>query len=149
MPSIAPQAHRPHLDDSDDALGSESNDPTAPPAQADNNFRRTSDVQTPRPAGSVERRRSRPHTRLYFTNINGIKSKFGELTHAVHTEQPDLVVVVESKLDAEKMSDAELEIRGYGAPVARRDRTAHGGGILVWCKTGLAPSADPSPVSTV
>ena len=31
---------------------------------------------------------------------NGIKSKFGELTHMVHNEQPDLIVVVESKLAA-------------------------------------------------
>ena len=72
-----------------------------------------------------------------LTNGNESKSKFGELRHVVHREQLDIIIFVESKLDEQKITDSK--IRGFGAPVARRDRTTHGGGVLIWCKKGIAP----------
>ena len=54
-------------------------------------------------------------------------------------ESPDIIVVVESKLNEEKVPKgcSDLEIPGYASPY-RRDRNTHGGGIIVWVKTELA-----------
>lgn len=54
-------------------------------------------------------------------------------------ESPDIIVIVESKLSEDKVPKgcSDLEIPAYVSPY-RRDRNAHGGGIIVWVKTELA-----------
>ena len=53
------------------------------------------------------------------------------------THLPDIAVVTETKFTPEKCSAADSTFPGNSSPI-RRDRTAHGGGVAVWLKNGLA-----------
>ena len=60
-----------------------------------------------------------------------------ELQNRAKDENPDVIIVVESKLDDMKAGPRDVELPGYQDPI-RRDRTAHGGGIIIWFKVGIA-----------
>ena len=49
---------------------------------------------------------------------------------------PD-VIIPETKITSDKLSDNDIMISGY-FPRLRRDRTSHGGGVAVWVKSGTA-----------
>jgi len=49
----------------------------------------------------------------------------------------NVIVIIETKLTEDKVAELDLAIPGYASPF-RRDRSAHGGGIIVWVKTELA-----------
>ena len=50
--------------------------------------------------------------------------------------EADVAIVTETKFTLEKVTDAEASVPGYTTPI-RCDRTAQGGGVAVWLKTGL------------
>ena len=78
-----------------------------------------------------------PGLRLFLSNANDAFSKMGDITYAAKTLDPDIIVITETKFTAEKVSQSEAHIAGYSDPF-RLDRTAHGGGVAVWVKTGVA-----------
>ena len=71
-----------------------------------------------------------------MTNVCGLMSKFGEFCHTVHTHSPDFVIATESKVTDAKMTTQETVITCYTAPI-RQDRTANGGGVIVWFRQGM------------
>ena len=76
--------------------------------------------------------------RLLVTNVCGLMSKFGEFCYTVHTHSLDIVIATESKRTEAKMTTQETVITGYTAPPPlRRDRTANGGGVIVWVRQGM------------
>ena len=50
--------------------------------------------------------------------------------------EADVAIVTETKFTPEKVTDVEASVPGYTTPI-RCDRTAQGGGVAVWLKTGL------------
>ena len=50
--------------------------------------------------------------------------------------EADAVIVTETKFTPEKVTDAEASVPGCTTRI-RCDRTAQGGGVAVWLKTGL------------
>ena len=64
-------------------------------------------------------------------------SKLGDFQHSLHQHKPDIAIVTETKVTPEKASQTDLTFPGYCPPV-RRDRTAHGGGVAIWVKTGIS-----------
>lgn len=63
-------------------------------------------------------------------------SKLGDFHHSLLQHKPDVAIITETKLTEEKATDCQLDIPGYGPPV-RRDRTAHGGGVAIWVRSGI------------
>ena len=74
--------------------------------------------------------------RLFLTNAFGLKSKIGEFRHILKQSEADVAIVTETKCTPEKVTDAEASVPGYITPILC-DRTAQGGGVAVWLKTGL------------
>ena len=75
--------------------------------------------------------------KILLTNAFGIMSKLGDFQHSLHQHKPDIAIVTETKVKPEKASQTDLTFPGYCPPV-RRDRTAHGGGVAIWVKTGIS-----------
>ena len=68
-------------------------------------------------------------------NANSVKGKRAEIAELCNTTQADVLVVTETKLDR-AMNSSEFFPRNYQVS-ARRDRSAHGGGVLVATKAGI------------
>ena len=67
-------------------------------------------------------------------NINSVPNKLSQLATLVD-KNIDILVITETKLD-ESFPTAQLEIDGYSEPF-RKDRTKHGGGVLVYVKKDI------------
>ena len=67
-------------------------------------------------------------------NINSLRDKFDDLTLIIKGEI-DILVITETKLD-DSFRDAQFSIVGFKAPV-RLDRTASGGGIIVYTRDSI------------
>ena len=51
--------------------------------------------------------------RLLLKNAFGLKSKLSELQHTAKTRCADIIIVTETKLSPEKISDSEASLPGY------------------------------------
>lgn len=70
----------------------------------------------------------RPNLSVLFFNSNSIKGKLNEIKALNEVYKPDIVSICETKID-NTFDDNELFGQGY--TVTRKDRTFHGGGVLV------------------
>ena len=67
-------------------------------------------------------------------NINSIRNKFETLVSLV-TSDIDILMISETKID-ESFPLSQFMIDGFSMPY-RRDRNAHGGGILVYFRNNI------------
>ena len=67
-------------------------------------------------------------------NICGLRQSAGELCAASLHLQPDFIALVETHLDSNSFTPF-LPVR-Y-AVAAQKDRSSHGGGVLIMCKSHL------------
>ena len=67
-------------------------------------------------------------------NINSLRNKFEFLREAI-SGYVDILLITETKLD-NSFPCPQFHIKGYSTPY-RRDRNAHGGGILLYNKEGI------------
>ena len=75
--------------------------------------------------------------RVLLTNAFGLLTKLGELQHCVTKDNPDVVIVTETKFTLQKVPTLMACLAGYHEPL-RLDRTSHGGGVAVWVRHDLA-----------
>ena len=73
--------------------------------------------------------------RLLWGNTNSLRYRKAELIHLAQTASPDVFLFCETKIDKDIL-DAEFLPPGYTV-VARRDRTQHGGGVIIIHKIEL------------
>ena len=105
-----------------------------PPAASSNSYpSNTSSTAGP----SFAQHCSKPTDNLRFVigNVNSIRARKAEIIHLTQTTSPDLMMFCETKIDSE-IFDAEFTPPGYKV-AARRDRTQHGGGVIIIAKTEL------------
>ena len=76
-----------------------------------------------------------------FLNINSIRNKIIDLRIVMERCLPDLLVVIETKLN-ETFKTETLLVNGYKKPI-RRDRTEHGGGIMLYVRKGIVSKRVP------
>ncbi len=84
------------------------------------------------------------HLSIYSANCNSLLSKLHELRAVVETNNVDVFLLQETKLDA-SVTDGELRIPGYS--LIRRDRNRSGGGLAVYAKAALHPTKLHCPPS--
>ena len=71
---------------------------------------------------------------IFFVNIRGLRQGAGELCAASLRLQPDFIALVEMHLDSDSINPF-LPL-GY-VLAAWKDRSSHGGGVLIMCKSHL------------
>ena len=70
-----------------------------------------------------------------YLNINSVFDKFSDIKFILNNQLLDIFVIAESKLD-QLISDDDFSSIYYS--LYRRDRTRHGGGLMVYIKKNLA-----------
>ena len=71
-----------------------------------------------------------------YTNVDGLNAiKGSELSILMQLEDPDVVFIVETKLDGQDITSQYLTCNGYR--IYRKDRNGHGGGVLLMVKEEL------------
>ncbi|KAF4745431.1 hypothetical protein FOZ62_021348, partial [Perkinsus olseni] len=68
-------------------------------------------------------------------NVCGIRQRLPLLQGRAQSADASVIVACETKIDG-TVEAGSLAIKGYTL-ISRKDRSAHGGGILVWAKTSL------------
>ncbi|KAF4690346.1 hypothetical protein FOZ60_000316 [Perkinsus olseni] len=68
-------------------------------------------------------------------NVCGIRQRLPLLQGRARSADASVIVACETKIDG-TVEAGSLAIKGYTL-ISRKDRSAHGGGILVWAKTSL------------
>ena len=68
-------------------------------------------------------------------NINSLRHKIVDLRHVLSQTGIEIVSISETKLSSD-FPDAQFQVDGYVYPY-RKDRTKHGGGIMVFVKNDL------------
>ena len=72
-----------------------------------------------------------------YLNINSLRYKIIDLRHVLSESQLDIVAISETKL-SDEFPDGQFIIDGYCNPAQfRKDRNKHGGGLVVYVKTGI------------
>ena len=72
-----------------------------------------------------------------YLNINSLRHKIIDLRHVLSESQLDIFAISETKL-SDEFPDAQFIIDGYCDPAQfRKDRNEHGGGLVVYVKTGI------------
>ena len=71
-------------------------------------------------------------------NVNGLRGKLPALTATAAAHKIDIIAVQESKVDSSILS-ASLHIPGY--EIFRKDRTLHGGGVVIYARQELCAHA--------
>ena len=76
--------------------------------------------------------------KIITINVNGLKGvdKKAAFHVFIDTEQPDVILGQESKLDSAH-SNSEIFPPGYNKNVFRKDRDAHGGGVFIAARDEL------------
>ena len=69
-------------------------------------------------------------------NINHLRNKIVDLRHILFETGLEIVAISETKLYSE-FPNSQFKIEGYSFPPHRKDRTKHGGGLLVFTKNDL------------
>ena len=94
----------------------------------------------PRPRFNTNRQQHKPKHKLKVCviNVNGLKCLDKRVAfHAfLHTEQPDVILGQESKLDS-IYSNSEIFPPNHNINVLRKDRDIHGGGIFITARNEL------------
>ena len=73
---------------------------------------------------------------LCHLNINSLRHKIVDLGHVLNQIGIEIVAISETKLCSD-FPDAQFQVDGYVYPPCRKDRTKHGGGIMVFVKNDL------------
>ena len=73
---------------------------------------------------------------LSYLNINHLRNKIIDLRHILQQIGLEYISISETKLD-EQFPDTQFKIEGYHYPPFRRDRTRHGGGLMVFVKSDI------------
>ena len=79
-------------------------------------------------------REKKDNLRFLVINANSLKGKAAELMHICDYTRPDILVMSETKLD-KSVCSAEFLPKNY--VVVRKDRTLHGGGVMIASRRGL------------
>ena len=79
--------------------------------------------------------KSADNLRVISVNCNSVKGKRAELAHLLHYTDPDVVLMCETKL-CDGISDSEFLPNNY-QKVNRKDRSIHGGGVMIAAKKDL------------
>ena len=67
---------------------------------------------------------------MLYTNVDGLNAiKGSELSILMQLEDPDVVFIVETKLDDQDITSQYLTCNGYR--IYRKDRNGHAGGVLL------------------
>ena len=70
-------------------------------------------------------------------NINSLRYKVVDLRHVLFESELDILAVSETKL-CDEFHDSQFVIEGYYHPAQfRKDRTAHGGGLIVYVRNRI------------
>ena len=72
-----------------------------------------------------------PYLQILYFNSRSILPKMDELLALVEADNPDLICVTETWLNAD-CTNAEIAVPGY--VVCRRDRDRHGGGVMLYIR---------------
>ena len=63
-----------------------------------------------------------------------MRYKVADLRHVLSESEPDILAISETKL-CDEFPDSQFVIEGYYNPAQfRKDRTTHGGGLIVYVK---------------
>ena len=73
-------------------------------------------------------------TVICHLNINSIRYKFDELREILDDKLVDMLIISETKIDS-SFNDNLFQVEGY--KTERRDRTAHGGGLMTFVRSDL------------
>ena len=73
---------------------------------------------------------------IFHLNINHLRNKIIDLKHVLSEAGLEIVAVSETKLCSE-FPNSQYKIEGYSFPPHRKDRTKHGGGLLVFTRNDL------------
>ena len=72
-----------------------------------------------------------------YLNINSLRYKVVNLRHVLFESELDILAISETKL-CDEFPDSQFAIEGYYHPAQfRKDRTAHGGGLIVYVRNGI------------
>ena len=72
-----------------------------------------------------------------YLNINSLRNKTVDLRQVLPESELDIITISETKL-YDEFPNPQFNIEGYYNPAQlRRDRTIHGGGLVVYVKTGI------------
>ena len=72
-----------------------------------------------------------------YLNINSRRNKIVDLKQVPYESELDIIAVSETKL-SDEFPNPQFNIEGYYNPAQlRKDRTIHGGGSVVYVKTGI------------
>ena len=73
---------------------------------------------------------------LCHLNIKSLRHKIVDLGHVLNQTGIEIVAISETKLCSD-FPDVQFQVDGYVYPPYRKDRTKHGGGIMVFVKNDL------------
>ena len=66
-----------------------------------------------------------------YLNINSLQNKIVDLRQVLYESEMDIIAVLETKL-SDEIPNPQFNIKGYYNPAQlRKDRTIHGGGLVV------------------
>ena len=82
--------------------------------------------------------------RILTLNANSAKGKAAEISSICEYVKPDIIIMSETKLD-KSVSSSEFLPERFQGHVIRKDRTIHGGGVLIAHRKGLVAN----PVSCI
>ena len=72
-----------------------------------------------------------------YLNINSLRYKVVDLRHVLFESELDILAISETKL-CDEFPDSHFVIEGYYHPAQfRKDRTTHGGGLIVYVRNGI------------
>ena len=72
-----------------------------------------------------------------YLNINSLRNKIVDLRQVLYESELDIIAVSETKL-SDEFPNPQFNIEGYYNPAQlRKDRTIHGGSLVVYVKTGI------------
>ena len=75
--------------------------------------------------------------RLLILNINGCRDKSQELEYVINYIKPNIILLNETKI-TQKIKNSEILPSNFQASCFIKDRTNHGGGVLLAVIDGLA-----------
>ena len=78
--------------------------------------------------------------KLSFTNIQGLRSNFGDCESFLESNSPDILAVCETNLD-DSTDSGNFSVRGY-LPLIWKDSITHIHGLAVYGKEGLPFARD-------
>ena len=78
--------------------------------------------------------------KLSFTNIQGLRSNFGDCESFLESNSPDILAVCETNLD-ESIDSGNFSVRSY-LPLIQKDSSTHMHGVAIYVKEGFPFALD-------